>query len=188
MPGDYEVTWEDETVWTFGWVPDAGCFSVDRWIPEEDDFPIDDIIGTPAPHICFVESLDVLEEAMGRPLPADIRAELQADADAYPIRGATRLVERVGRLRDHAQDTRRQVARDVRAARPSRSVQPPLVCRGRPLHSRPAVATRCESADRSPTSEADSPDPDSPRFRDAMERPYGTLRRSREGPGAGVEG
>jgi hypothetical protein len=85
MPGDYEVIWEDETVWTFGWVPDAGSFYVDRWIPEEDDFPIDDIIDTPAPHICFVESLDVLEEAMGRPLPADIRAELQADADAYPI-------------------------------------------------------------------------------------------------------
>lgn len=85
MPGDYEVIWEDETVWTFGWVPDAGCFYVDRWIPEEDDFPIDDTIGTPAPHICFVESLDVLEEAMGRRLPADVRVELQADADAHPI-------------------------------------------------------------------------------------------------------
>ena len=41
-----------------------------------------------APSACFfafVESLDVLEAAMGRPLPPDIRAALQADADAYPI-------------------------------------------------------------------------------------------------------
>jgi hypothetical protein len=73
MPGDYEVIWEDETVWTFGWEPDAGCFSVDRCIPEEDDFPIDDIIDTPAPHICFVESLDALEKAMvARYLPTSV--------------------------------------------------------------------------------------------------------------------
>lgn len=37
--------------------------------PEEDDFPIDDIIGTPAPHICFVESLDVLRRGDGAPAP-----------------------------------------------------------------------------------------------------------------------
>lgn len=86
MSGHYEWIWEDQTVWTFDWHADAGCFFVDRWIPEEDDFPFDDVIDTPAAcFFAFVESLDVLEAAMGRPLPPDIRAALQADADAYPI-------------------------------------------------------------------------------------------------------
>lgn len=81
-----EIEWEDGTIWTLSWCRDAGCFFADRWIPEEDDFPYDELIAAPAGEEFMVESLDVLEEAMGRPLPADIRDYLRAWSEAYPIR------------------------------------------------------------------------------------------------------
>lgn len=83
---DLELEWEDGTYWTFSWFEDAGCFMVDRWIPENDDFDFDNIIDTPADcTYSLFETLDTVEEAIGRPLPPDMRDTLQAWSEARPI-------------------------------------------------------------------------------------------------------
>lgn len=83
---DLEMEWEDGTYWTFSWFEDAGCFMVDRWIPEEDDFDHENVIDTPADcTYSLFETLDIVEDAIGRPLPPVIRDTLQAWSEARPI-------------------------------------------------------------------------------------------------------
>lgn len=77
----------DDTVWMISWVRDAGCFFVDRFVPEDEaDFDLESYVATPVDDFAFVESLEDIERAVGRPLPSDVREALAMWSVAEPIR------------------------------------------------------------------------------------------------------
>ncbi len=86
-PNGIEWDWEDGSFWTLDWFRDSGCFSADRWLDEDRPDPDDDddgcVIG-PGDY-WFVESLEALEEGMGRPLPTEVHQTLQIWSEAYPF-------------------------------------------------------------------------------------------------------
>lgn len=81
--GECTVDWEDGSYWILSWVQDGGAFFAQRWFPDEDcDLPH---LACPGPDVGLFESIKTLEAAMGRALPADIKAKLLRDSEAYPI-------------------------------------------------------------------------------------------------------
>jgi hypothetical protein len=83
-----EWEWGDGSLVTLDWFQEAGCFCADRWLYDDDvegevELADDCVIG---PYdFWFLESLESLEEALGRPLPSDVRAALTAWSEADPF-------------------------------------------------------------------------------------------------------
>lgn len=83
-----EWEWGDGSLVTLDWFQEAGCFCADRWLYDDDvegevELADDCVIG---PYdFWFLESLESLEEALGRPLPSDVRAALTRWSDADPF-------------------------------------------------------------------------------------------------------
>lgn len=80
---EWEVEWEDGTIWFLSWLQDAGSFMAERWYP--DDGPDGPYVGCPGPDDMLVESLETLESAMGRPIPPDVRMELLKIGECFPF-------------------------------------------------------------------------------------------------------
>ena len=85
---EWIVEWEDGSEWAISWFKDGGAFFAqrsffdERWFFDEED---EDYLDCPGPDLGLFDSLDTLELAMGRPLPADIRQELLSHSEAHPI-------------------------------------------------------------------------------------------------------
>ncbi len=106
MDQEWEVEWEDGTVWSLSWFRDAGCFFADRWFPEGDDEEADGpFVDTPGPELVMVEDLETLEAVMGRPIPGNVRDQLESVSEAYPftpeMRAAWRVESAFGITRMH---------------------------------------------------------------------------------------
>lgn len=83
---EFEVCWEDGTIWDISWFEDGGCFLAQRWFPDgDDDGACGPFIETPGPELGTVEDLDTLEAVMGRALPGQVREELELEALRYPF-------------------------------------------------------------------------------------------------------
>ncbi len=83
---EFEVPWEDGSIWDISWFRDAGCFMADRWFPDGDDEGANGpFVESPGPEMVLVEDLDTLEAVMGRPIPVHIRDELIAESRCDPF-------------------------------------------------------------------------------------------------------
>ncbi len=80
---EWIVKWEDGSEWAISWFQDGGAFFAQRWFFDEEDE--DCYLDCPGPDVGLFDSLDTLELAMGRPLPAHIRQELLSHSEAHPI-------------------------------------------------------------------------------------------------------
>ena len=94
---EQEIEWDDGSVWFISWFSDHGGFYADRWFFEDepDDDETHELVDdeTPPEPPCptsyvpqegVFASLDAVEAAMGEPLPAAVRAELERQAAAHP--------------------------------------------------------------------------------------------------------
>lgn len=86
MFDEIDVRWEDGSYWGVSWFREAGCYFAQRWFPEDDEDRAEGpFIESPGPETALVEDLGTLEAVMGRPLPTDTRAQLQAVSEHFPF-------------------------------------------------------------------------------------------------------
>lgn len=79
---EWQVEWEDGTIWFLSWFQEAGSFMAERWYPDE---AVGSYVECPGPEDTLCEDLETLEAAMGRPLPPDLREELLHFSECLPI-------------------------------------------------------------------------------------------------------
>jgi hypothetical protein len=83
------VPWGDGTVWLISWFSDHDGYYAGRWY-DPDEIGDDESPGSvrlrdcPGPEEGVFASLDAVEAAMGEPLPAEGRAQLELQATAHP--------------------------------------------------------------------------------------------------------
>jgi len=80
---EWTVDWEDGSDWVLSWVQDAGEFFAQRWFLDEDDDH--SYLDCPGPDLGLFESLETLEVAMGRSIPADVRDKILRYSRTHPI-------------------------------------------------------------------------------------------------------
>lgn len=77
---EWRVEWEDGTVWFLSWFRQAGSFLAERCFGGAAGPSIE------APEVDgLFKDLETLEAAMGRPLPVDVREELQDQSKRFPM-------------------------------------------------------------------------------------------------------
>lgn len=89
MYRQWVLTAPDGCIWEVYWFRDAAGFAADAWDPDEwNDVPHD----PDNPRTCscphpggIYDTLDTLEAAMGGAIAADVREELQEEAERNPI-------------------------------------------------------------------------------------------------------
>lgn len=85
--GEYVVEWEDGTYWLVAWEPDIAAFWAHHGEDEDSGLPPDrPRVACPGASDGVYLDLRAVEVSMGRPLPADVRAALEADERRWPAK------------------------------------------------------------------------------------------------------